>query len=214
MPFQIIDENDFIRDGYDSEIGQKGYSLKNQSLENLTTGTENTSGHSLNENSKSLITDPTLTDQEIILENDKVPISARNGPEEEETKSVEESQNDGMEKYGIIVLPNPGVALLDTANCSNCTNSALKDVERQCISSECSICLAAFAVGDNVSWSSLDCDHIFHQECIVEWLMTLGKKKNCVAESNNTVMQIHLCSYDMVCPVCRKDFIPNARRSN
>lgn len=213
-PFtKVIDENDFIKDGCDVEMGWKDHSLvKNQSSENLATGIENT---------KAPVTNPTsiedIADQEYVLENEAeehISISAGNEPEEEETNSIK-SHNDGKEKDGIIVLPLPGVPLEDKANWSNCKNSALKDVERQCILSECSICLTAFSVGDKVSWSSLHCDHAFHQECIVEWLMTLGKKNNSIAESTstNTIMQRHLCNYNMVCPICRKDFIPNASSS-
>mmetsp|Transcript_9673 Transcript_9673/g.12187 ORF Transcript_9673/g.12187 Transcript_9673/m.12187 type:complete len:329 (-) Transcript_9673:1163-2149(-) len=211
-PFtKVIDENDFIKGEDDIEMGQKKLSLtKNESWENFTTGTENTSGHSLNEKNKSLVMNPTSTndtvDQESIVEEGEEEEKKNN---EDETKSHE--SHDRTEIYGTIMLPGPGIPLED-GKCSRCTNSALGDVERQCLSTECSICLGAFSVGDKVSWSALDCEHIFHQECIVEWLLTLGKKNNSVAESsyNNTIMQSRLCNYSMVCPVCRKDFIPKA----
>ena len=53
----------------------------------------------------------------------------------------------------------------------------------------CAICLEAFAVGEEVSWSKilLDCDHTYHKGCIIEWLV-----------------------YSPGCPCCRKNFIhPN-----
>eukprot|EP00551_Chaetoceros_affinis_P005919 CAMPEP_0203663082 /NCGR_PEP_ID=MMETSP0090-20130426/811_1 /ASSEMBLY_ACC=CAM_ASM_001088 /TAXON_ID=426623 /ORGANISM="Chaetoceros affinis, Strain CCMP159" /LENGTH=370 /DNA_ID=CAMNT_0050525947 /DNA_START=116 /DNA_END=1228 /DNA_ORIENTATION=- len=257
-PFtKVIDENDFIKGEDDIEMGQKKLSLtKNESWENFTTGTENTSGHSLNEKNKSLVMNPTSTndavDQEPTVEegeeeekekenkedetksdeshdrteslvmnptstNDTVDQESivEEGEEEEKKNNEDETKSheshDRTEIYGTIMLPGPGIPLED-GKCSRCTNSALGDVERQCLSTECSICLGAFSVGDKVSWSALDCEHIFHQECIVEWLLTLGKKNNSVAESsyNNTIMQSRLCNYSMVCPVCRKDFIPKA----
>jgi len=207
-PFtKIIDKNDFIENKDDIEMGEREQSLaKNQSSKDQTT----------DENAKSPIT-PTyandVVDQESILENKDDLVSTEN-ESGEENPSVE-NHNDVTGKHGIIKLPGPGIPLQSLGDCSSCTNSALNDVERRCSSTECSICLTAFSVGDEVSWSALDCDHVFHQECIAEWLMTLGKKNNRIAEnsSNNTILQMRLCNYNMVCPVCRKDFIPNAKSS-
>ena len=82
-----------------------------------------------------------------------------------------------------------------------------KGVSIRCVSAECSICLNPYTVGDNVSWSALDCSHAFHQTCIVEWLMTLGKKAN-NRGGTTVVRQNDLCTFKMVCPICRQDFIP------
>lgn len=39
------------------------------------------------------------------------------------------------------------------------------------IPSECSICLELYKVGDTICVSnSIDCDHVFHKECVSEWL--------------------------------------------
>ena len=36
---------------------------------------------------------------------------------------------------------------------------------------ECTICLEKFSTGDSISWPKYgDCDHIYHTECITEWL--------------------------------------------
>ena len=38
-------------------------------------------------------------------------------------------------------------------------------------SSACVICLEPFRVGDRVTWSKeMECQHVFHKDCIVEWL--------------------------------------------
>lgn len=74
---------------------------------------------------------------------------------------------------------------------------------------ECSICLGLFSEGENVSWSAIECEHIFHQECILNWLMTKGRQ-SLANNSNDNVLQIRLCRYRMQCPICRQDFIPNA----
>lgn len=49
---------------------------------------------------------------------------------------------------------------------------------------DCPICLAPFEVGDNVSSSNTKCPHIFHYECIRQWL---------------------LCKKE--CPLCRNEFL-------
>eukprot|EP00541_Cyclophora_tenuis_P000417 CAMPEP_0116543930 /NCGR_PEP_ID=MMETSP0397-20121206/1835_1 /TAXON_ID=216820 /ORGANISM="Cyclophora tenuis, Strain ECT3854" /LENGTH=525 /DNA_ID=CAMNT_0004068085 /DNA_START=93 /DNA_END=1670 /DNA_ORIENTATION=- len=41
--------------------------------------------------------------------------------------------------------------------------------------SACVICLEAFRVGDVVTWSKdMDCRHVFHKECLMEWLNLPG----------------------------------------
>ena len=37
---------------------------------------------------------------------------------------------------------------------------------------ECSICLDGYKTGETICWSKTnECDHIFHQDCIVEWMV-------------------------------------------
>ena len=50
---------------------------------------------------------------------------------------------------------------------------------------ECSICLASFCIGDQVTKSNnMCCPHIFHRECVYEWLLE-----------------------HFECPMCRKEFL-------
>jgi hypothetical protein len=57
------------------------------------------------------------------------------------------------------------------------------------VDAECAICFSEYEVGDKVIWSGLQCQHAFHDECIMPWLVK-GKKR---------------------CPTCRHWFVPGAR---
>jgi hypothetical protein len=51
----------------------------------------------------------------------------------------------------------------------------------------CFICLESIKLGEDVAWSeNLDCEHVFHKDCIMPWLQ----------RSND-------------CPCCRQNFVPN-----
>lgn len=123
----------------------------------------------------------------------------------------------------MLKVPPPGVSLKDYERAQK-TNQvpdneismmservvSRKGEETRYQDNECSICLGNFSEGETVSWSALDCEHIFHQDCLLNWLMTLGQKS--IGNRNgNTIMQVHLCRYSMKCPNCRQDFIPKAK---
>jgi hypothetical protein len=57
------------------------------------------------------------------------------------------------------------------------------------VDGECALCIDEYQPGDEVVWSDLKCNHVFHKECIMQWL-SKGKKR---------------------CPVCRNWFVPGAR---
>jgi len=59
----------------------------------------------------------------------------------------------------------------------------------RCIDGTCAFCLDEYEVGDKVVWSDLQCSHVFHEECLMQWF-SKGKKR---------------------CPVCRHWFVPGAK---
>ena len=97
-----------------------------------------------------------------------------------------------------ILVPKPGLphgAAIDefNPNMNCCTisinqNKTKDGVELRKVPNECSICLCEYTVGSDIVWSSNpQCDHVFHTNCIEQWLM---KQRD-----------------GPLCPCCRRDFV-------
>jgi hypothetical protein len=58
-----------------------------------------------------------------------------------------------------------------------------------CVPNICAICLESFAAGEIIVWSNNeDCQHAFHQDCVLDYLVPLERSK------------------ESPCPVCRQPF--------
>ena len=81
----------------------------------------------------------------------------------------------------------------------------------------CAICLCPFEISDKVTWSSNpSCQHVFHEECIKDWLMASGRKflKRQRREQRRTGNLSYdsdpvskITGFPMLCPCCRQPFI-------
>ena len=90
------------------------------------------------------------------------------------------------------------VPMRNNSGDKECTESSVNDGSydksqegeektHRCVDICCSICLGEYEVGDHVVYSSqMECQHVFHEECIMQWLCK-GKKR---------------------CPICRNWFVP------
>lgn len=81
------------------------------------------------------------------------------------------------------------------------------------IRTECSICLLDFQVEDHISWSPLECPHVFHHNCILQWMMTLMERNDEQRARRSQKLTID-CDIQIPCPVCRTDFIPQRTHSS
>jgi hypothetical protein len=85
-----------------------------------------------------------------------------------------------VQKFRNIVLPR----LNYSRHGSVSSRHSVESVEGEGLE-PCTICLEDYKEGDNVCWShNRQCNHVFHQECIVEWLLRHDG-----------------------CPVCRQDYL-------
>ena len=76
----------------------------------------------------------------------------------------------------------------------------------------CSICLSEFDLHQQISWSSnTACTHVFHSDCMIQWLVALGRKHSTMKRFtlNPTERQL-LGHYELQCPCCRQEFIKSA----
>ena len=81
----------------------------------------------------------------------------------------------------------------------------------------CAICLSPFEVTDKITWSSNpSCQHVFHDTCIADWLIALGRKhlKKLRREQQRTGNLSYnsdpvrkITGFPKLCPCCRQHFI-------
>jgi hypothetical protein len=95
----------------------------------------------------------------------------------------------GLPHGGAIYEFNTNTNSFLIANNPDETNSQQQDdIELRKVSNECSICLCEYTLGSDIVWSSNpQCDHVFHTNCIEQWLM---KQRD-----------------GPLCPCCRRDFV-------
>jgi len=80
--------------------------------------------------------------------------------------------------------------------------------ERRRVPIFCAVCLQEFEDGERVAWSAnSDCSHVFHEDCIVRWLVSLGRTKAKTQRFSDEPTESQLLGYDMECPCCRQDFV-------
>lgn len=77
----------------------------------------------------------------------------------------------------------------------------------------CTICLMEYEISERVSWSSnKDCTHVFHEDCVIHWLVSLGRTKSKMLRFSEDPTEAQLLNYDLECPCCRQEFIVSNER--
>ena len=99
----------------------------------------------------------------------------------------------------LLKVPCPGIKV--RAEVVN--NDVAIDIgDARLIFPECSVCLNEFKVGERISWSrEANCDHVFHEECILRWFLTLSCKEDAKRRKRSYEIGCKLH-----CPMCRQEF--------
>ena len=73
----------------------------------------------------------------------------------------------------------------------------------------CAICLIEYEVRDDVSYSANpQCPHIFHEQCITKWFLSLGRLQTICDVSLDNDCAKNVLNYRLECPCCRQEFVP------
>jgi len=105
-------------------------------------------------------------------------------------------------------LPLAGEPHVDDTNDKKCRQVA------NC----CAICLSAFEQDEKICWSSNPaCQHVFHSDCILDWLQASGRKylrnmrKNYSRDEHLPFWKLNpierITTFPMSCPCCRQVFV-------
>ena len=105
-----------------------------------------------------------------------------------------------------------------TDNAASTGNSVVSNSspEKRAVPIFCAVCLMEYEVSERVCWSSnTECTHVFHEDCIVQWLVSSGRTKSKRQWFPENPSEKRLMCYELECPCCRQEFISkDAREEN
>ena len=76
------------------------------------------------------------------------------------------------------------------------------------VPNSCAICLIEYEVSSDISWSANpQCPHIFHEQCITKWFLSLGRLQTICDVSLDNDCAKNVLNYRLECPCCRQEFV-------
>ena len=133
-------------------------------------------------------------------------VDERDVPQNEEEIDIFGSDS-MMENAYKVRLPAPGESSQPTAGKGGEGGDGDDTTSRE-VPNGCAVCMDPFRGDDRVCWSSNNgCPHVFHEKCLVNWLLVLGRRRRMRMVRTVSSDDIDLTAYDMLCPCCRQDFV-------
>jgi hypothetical protein len=113
------------------------------------------------------------------------------------------------------VIANDSVKDVDNGGGDNSVRNSLSTIvlpkekgQSKVCSNVCTICLMEYEPSERVSWSSnKECTHVFHEDCIIHWLVSLGRTKSKMTRFSEEPTEAQLLNYELECPCCRQEFV-------
>jgi Ring finger domain len=99
----------------------------------------------------------------------------------------------------------------------------IENVTERRVPAVCVICLSSFQSSDRIIWSSnVDCCHVFHEKCILDWFRVFGRDKferarrerSRQSQQDVPTNSNSINTFPFSCPICRQDFIAPYDRSS
>lgn len=150
--------------------------------------------------------DITESTESTVHHNIEEGVEKNNQPTVDDTIHKPTEDNRSSENYTHMLIPCPGIKIDDNSSDNKKNQTNFKDSREVPIF--CAVCLSEYELDEEVCWSSNpNCTHVFHKECMLEWLVALGRRRSKMKRFPNTPSEKRLLNYELECPCCRQDFI-------
>jgi len=133
----------------------------------------------------------------------------KNSIRKSKKKPTSTSASKGKRVFGLAFFRHENkIANKQTKELSEEEDNTQQKNDRREVPIFCAICLGEYETADRVCWSSnTACTHVFHHDCILQWLKASGKRASKQQRFSETPSVEQVMNFAMECPCCRQSFI-------